>query len=100
MLKRNNHFFRPLAMSAIVMTSILFCPASSADTAVEKPGDIVNGLAKADREKIQRVIKLQIWAFERNDEAVAFAYVSPGTHTVWRAARCHESGAQGLRDID
>ncbi len=34
-------------------------------------------LTAADREKIQRVITLQIRAFERNDEAIAFSYSSP-----------------------
>jgi Domain of unknown function (DUF4864) len=40
---------------------------------------VVNGLTPSDREKIRRVITLQIRAFERNDEAIAFAYASPET---------------------
>lgn len=61
--------------------------ADKPDTAKPAASDIVNGLTKADREKIRRVITLQIRAFERNDEAIAFAYASPETRKTFGTPR-------------
>lgn len=44
-------------------------------------------LSKTDREKIQRVITLQLRAFERNDEAVAFSYATADTRKVFGTPR-------------
>jgi Domain of unknown function (DUF4864) len=54
-------------------------PAAPA-TKTEKPGKAGNAIVKLtvmDREQIKRVITLQIRAFERNDEAIAFSYATP-----------------------
>lgn len=44
-------------------------------------------LSAADREKIQRVITLQNRAFQRNDEAVAFSYATPGARRFFGTPR-------------
>ncbi len=44
-------------------------------------------LTAADRQKIQRVITLQIRAFERNDEAVAFSYATPNARRYFGTPR-------------
>ena len=44
-------------------------------------------LSAADRAKIQRVITLQLKAFERNDESVAFSYSTPETRKYFGTAR-------------
>jgi len=44
-------------------------------------------LAKSDREKIQRIITLQLRAFERNDEAIAFSYATADTRKVFGTPR-------------
>jgi hypothetical protein len=43
--------------------------------------------SKSDREKIQRVITLQLRAFERNDEAIAFSYATADTRKVFGTPR-------------
>jgi hypothetical protein len=56
-------------------------PAEAPKAKIEKPAkpdrESASKLSAADREKIQRVITLQIRAFERNDEAIAFSYATP-----------------------
>ena len=44
-------------------------------------------LSTADRQKIQRVITLQIKAFERNDEALAFSYSTPEIRKYFGTSR-------------
>ncbi len=44
-------------------------------------------LNAVDRAKIQRVITLQLKAFERNDESVAFSYSTPETRKYFGSAR-------------
>ena len=44
-------------------------------------------LSAADRQKIQRVITLQIRAFERNDETVAFSYSTPEIRKYFGSSR-------------
>ena len=44
-------------------------------------------LSKSDREKIQRVITLQLRAFERNDAAIAFSYATADTRKVFGTPR-------------
>ena len=44
-------------------------------------------LSAADRTKIQRVINLQIRAFEKNDEALAFSYSTPQTRKFFGSSR-------------
>lgn len=61
--------------------------ADKPDAAKPAPTEVVNGLTKSDREKIRRVITLQIRAFERNDEAIAFAYASPETRKSFGTPR-------------
>jgi Domain of unknown function (DUF4864) len=77
------------ALSALAAPDVAdVAPPGSAAVPVPTPGPAAPGLpsvpkSKADkltatdREKIQRVITLQIRAFERNDEAIAFSYSSP-----------------------
>jgi hypothetical protein len=56
-------------MSPSILTAVPSIPVT--------PKSKADKLTAADREKIQRVINLQIRAFERNDEAIAFSYSSP-----------------------
>ena len=54
---------------------------------VEKVTPPTSTLSKSDREKIQRVITLQLRAFERNDEAIAFSYATADTRKVFGTPR-------------
>ncbi|HEX9392267.1 MAG TPA: DUF4864 domain-containing protein [Usitatibacteraceae bacterium] len=53
----------------------------------KQPSAPVRKLTAADRQKIQRVIILQIRAFERNDEAVAFSYATPDARRYFGTPR-------------
>lgn len=55
-------------------------------TQTPAPGQLQK-LTAADRQKIQRIITLQILAFERNDEAVAFSYATPGARRYFGSPR-------------
>ncbi len=44
-------------------------------------------ISKSDREKIQRIITLQLRAFERNDEAIAFSYATADTRKYFGSPR-------------
>ena len=44
-------------------------------------------LTAADRQKIQHVISLQIKAFERDDETLAFSYSTPGLRKYFGTSR-------------
>ncbi len=60
--------------------------ASAAKSGVaEMPGKGV--LTKADREKIQRVITLQLRAFERDEAAIAFSYATADTRKYFGSPR-------------
>ena len=50
-------------------------------------GSVMEKLTATDRQKIQRVITLQIRAFERNDEAVAFSYSTPDIRQHFGSSR-------------
>jgi hypothetical protein len=56
-------------------------------SAAEKVAPSKTALSKSDREKIQRVITLQLRAFERNDEAIAFSYATADTRKVFGTPR-------------
>jgi Domain of unknown function (DUF4864) len=53
----------------------------------EKVAPPKSTLSKSDREKIQRVITLQLRAFERNDEAIAFSYATADTRKYFGTPR-------------
>ena len=53
----------------------------------EKSGPPKSTLSKSDREKIQRIITLQLRAFERNDEAIAFSYATADTRKIFGTPR-------------
>jgi hypothetical protein len=94
-------FISKFSLSALLLASALVlwgrpAPAQAPGATAERieksdsaksAADIVNGLTQADREKIRRVITLQIRAFERNDEAIAFAYASPETRKSFGTPR-------------
>ena len=44
-------------------------------------------ISTSDREKIQRIINLQLRAFERNDEAIAFSYATADTRKYFGSPR-------------
>jgi Domain of unknown function (DUF4864) len=56
-------------------------------SAAEKVAPPKPVLSKSDREKMQRVITLQLRAFERNDEAIAFSYATADTRKVFGTPR-------------
>jgi hypothetical protein len=56
-------------------------------SAAEKVAPPKSVLSKSDREKIQHVITLQLRAFERNDEAIAFSYATADTRRVFGTPR-------------
>jgi Domain of unknown function (DUF4864) len=56
-------------------------------SAAEKVAPPKSTLSKSDRERIQRVITLQLRAFERNDEAIAFSYATADTRKVFGTPR-------------
>ena len=60
--------------------------ATAASQSVEENAD-AEKLTTADRQKIQRVITLQIRAFERNDGAVAFSYSTPDIRQHFGSSR-------------
>ncbi len=55
------------------------------NNAVEMP--IKGMLSKADREKIKRVITLQLRAFERDEAAIAFSYATADTRKYFGSPR-------------
>ncbi|MEO8102059.1 MAG: DUF4864 domain-containing protein [Betaproteobacteria bacterium] len=74
----------------ILAVFLLFAlmPALNAATSQPLAGSAgAETLSTADRQKIQRVIALQIRAFERNDEAVAFSYSTPETRKYFGSSR-------------
>ena len=58
----------------------------SVESQGKAPGQLQK-LTMADRQKIQRIISLQIRAFERNDEAVAFSYATPDARRYFGTPR-------------
>lgn len=61
-------------------------PASAAKSgSAEMPEK--NMLSKADREKIRRVITLQLRAFERDEAAIAFSYATADTRKYFGSPR-------------
>lgn len=61
-------------------------PRATPDAKLERASP-KSALSKSDREKIQRVITLQLRAFERNDEAIAFSYATADTRKVFGTPR-------------
>ena len=58
----------------------------SVESQEKAPGQLQK-LTTADRQKIRRIITLQIRAFERNDEAVAFSYATPDARRYFGTPR-------------
>ncbi len=69
--------------SDLAVNNVRLHPAQAAAPA---PAALIK-LTAADRQKIQRVITLQIRAFERNDEAVAFSYATPNARRYFGTPR-------------
>ena len=70
-----------ISVAGLLPAVVVAAPQSLAESArAEK-------LTAADRQKIQRVINLQIRAFARNDEAVAFSYSTPGIRKYFGSSR-------------
>jgi hypothetical protein len=61
--------------------------ATETQSTAEKSASPKSALSKTDREKIQRVITLQLRAFERNDEAIAFSYATADTRKAFGTPR-------------
>lgn len=74
--------FFPLRAVLAVFLCVLAAPPAAA---TEEPATeailagTVERLSSTDRQKIRRVINLQLKAFERNQEALAFSYSTPET---------------------
>ena len=70
---------RDLLVVLLLLVASVPAPAAE-DPAVEATQAArADRLTSADRQKIQRVINLQLKAFARNDEALAFSYSTPET---------------------
>jgi hypothetical protein len=61
--------------------------ATETQSTAEKSASPKSALSKTDGEKIQRIITLQLRAFERNDEAIAFSYATADTRKVFGTPR-------------
>jgi hypothetical protein len=59
-------------LALLAVAAIAFVPAAFADD-----------VAPADKSAMQAVVSGQITAFEHDDAAAAYAYASPGIHTVF-----------------
>jgi len=77
--------FKPLLAALVALAGVLPCttPGAMEPAAQAKPEKLSSG----DRQKIQRVITLQIKAFERNDDALAFSYSTPEIRRYFGTSR-------------
>ena len=89
----NNRFLRigkHLAAICGLLALTAMPAASAAEAAAERqmnpPGKTLK-ITPADRQKIQRIIELQIKAFQRNDETIAFSYAAPATRKYFGSPR-------------
>lgn len=62
-------------------------PVAAVDNGSQLVATKAKSLTAADRAQIQRVISLQLKAFERSDDAVAFSYSTPETRKYFGSAR-------------
>ena len=74
---------------AVLLLALAAAPATAADEPAGEatPAAKVERLSSSDRLKIQRVISLQLKAFARNDEALAFSYSTPETRQYFGSSR-------------
>src|SRR6476659_8242125 len=80
--------FRPFRdCLAAMLLALASAPLLAANGPVVEVAAKVEKLSSADRSKIQRVINLQIRAFERNDGTVAFSYSTPETRKYFGSSR-------------
>ncbi|MEP7156614.1 MAG: DUF4864 domain-containing protein [Betaproteobacteria bacterium] len=81
--------FRVSGLLACAAMMLVCVPAVQAQRVAEPaaPAAKPEKLSAADRQKIQRVITLQIKAFERNDEALAFSYSTPEIRRMFGSSR-------------
>lgn len=80
-----NRIFK-LFFGALPLVMALAVPAAAANESSTQAAK-AEKLTAADRQKIQRVITLQIKAFERNDEALAFSYSTPEIRKYFGTSR-------------
>ena len=78
--------------SATYLLVLAFVMALAGQCVPSVRADVIAGsenvrLNAADRAKIQRVINLQIRAFEKNDDALAFSYSTPETRKLFGSSR-------------
>ena len=78
-------FAARLGLALLLLLSVL--PAAAVQAGNQLVAAKAKSLTAADRAQIQRVINLQIKAFERSDDAVAFSYSTPETRKYFGSAR-------------
>lgn len=80
-----------LFRNAVVLLLLAFAsapaPAAEDPAAESTRAARVDRLTSSDRQKIQRVINLQLKAFARNDDALAFSYSTPETRKYFGSSR-------------
>ena len=75
-----------LLMVTMPGSCIADVPRTSAPFAEQSAGKATR-LSTADRKKIQHIINLQIKAFQRDDETIAFSYAAPETRKLFGSPR-------------
>lgn len=95
-----SRFFRVLAgYSAVLLGGMAFLAipdiAQAGSPLVDQSASRATKLTATDRQEIQRIINLQIKAFQRNDETIAFSYAAPATRKLFGNPRAFMEMVRG-----